>query len=514
MTDSPASLPAGSRRNADRRQLDEEALPWRHEVVARFSGAATPEERAAILMELDLPRTLDEDAALALYEAQPQQSSAFIQRHLPRGRRADDPVLPWHRLMQQAQVRQDNALYFALYRAQSTPEQWVRDTTELVASGSQTLSEDLDRRHPNRWRPDIGPHLAQLALQRGNDLVPYLVRRAQDIWSARRREGYQALLELSQREGWPDLSAALLRCCGSAAEYDRAVAALVADRDTDEAQLRQRLLFLSGAGPEAVAPGRHIALRETTLVALYERFPHLARGPFRRQLEPSPSRPLSGLLELALAHRDEELIDHLCARLAVRAERSGAERLLQMAASAASHLEKACPDPAMLDRRACAILVRVPARAIRNQRDLMRRNPLARMLFAHAGEACLAVPGTAGELLEADEIHVRAIAVREITSDDPRALPLARQNRDRLLAALDGRLPRVVARQALRMLERLADEPDAVQHILTWTRAALARPKASCPTGELTALLARQLKLHPALREPREVPIVYRRTAA
>ena len=514
MTDSPTSMPSGSRRNSERRQLEDAALRWRLEVVARFSGAVTPEERAAILMELDLPRTLDEDAALALYEAQPQQSSAFIQRHLPRGRRSDDPVSPWHRLMQQAQARQDDALCFALYRAQTTPEQWARDTTELTASASQTLSEDLDRRHPNRWRPDIGPHLAKLALERGKELVPYLVRRAQDVWSTRRREGYPILLELSQREGWLDLSAALLRCCASAAEYDRAVAALVADRDADEAQLRQRLLHLSGAGPDAAAASRHIALREATLVALYERFPHLARGPFRRQLEPSVSRPLSGLLESALAHRDEELIDHLCARLAVRAERSGAERLLQMAASAASYLEKTCPDAATLDRRACAILLRVPARAIRNQRDLMRRNPLARMLFAHAGEACLAVPGTPAELLEADEIHVRAIAVGAITSDDPRALPLARRNRDRLLAALDGRLPRLVARQALRMLERLADEPDAVQHILTWTRAALAQPKPSYPTGELTALLARQLKLHPTLREPREIPIVYRRAVA
>jgi hypothetical protein len=514
MTEAPDSPPPGSRRNAERRQLDDAALPWRLEVVARFTSAVTPDERAAILMELDLPHTLDEDAALALYGAQPQQSSAFIQRHLPRGRRADDPVSPWHRLMQEAQARQDDALRFALYRAQTTPEQWARDTTELVASVSQTLSQDLDRRHPNRWRPDIGPHLAQLALQRGKELVPYLVRRAQDVWSTRRREGYQVLLELSQRERWPDLSAALLRCCASAAEYDRAVAALLTDRETDEAQLRQRLLFLSGAGPEAAAPSRHIALRDTTLVALYERFPHLARGPFRRQLEPSPSRPLSGLFEAALAHRDDELIDHLCARLAVRAERSGAERLLQMAALAATYLEKACPDAALLDRRACAILVRVPARAIRNQRDLMRRNPLARMLFAHAGEACLAVPGTAADLLEADEIHVRAIAVRAITSDDPRALPLARQNRDRLLAALDGRLPRVVARQALRMLERLADEPDAVQRILIWTRAALAEPKPSYPTGELTALLARQLKLHPTLREPREIPIVYRRPVA
>jgi hypothetical protein len=136
------------------------------------------------------------------------------------------------------------------------------------------------------------------------------------------------------------------------------------------------------------------------------------------------------------------------------------------------------------------------------------------MLFAHASEACLALPRTAAELLEADEIHVRAIAVQAITSNDPRALALARQNRDRLLAALDERLPRTVARQALRMLDGLADGPDAVQRIVTWTRTALARTNRSYPTGELTALLARQLKLNPTLRTSHEIPIVYRRTAA
>jgi hypothetical protein len=63
----------------------------------------------------------------------------------------------------------------------------------------------------------------------------------------------------------------------------------------------------------------------------------------------------------------------------------------------------------------------VPRRTIRNERDLMRRNPLARLLFEHAGKACLADDHAATDLLQADDDHVCAVAVRAITSDDPRA---------------------------------------------------------------------------------------------
>jgi hypothetical protein len=41
------------------------------------------------------------------------------------------------------------------------------------------------------------------------------------------------------------------------------------------------------------------------------------------------------------------LIDHLSARLAVRAERSGAERVLRMAALMGSYLQKAATEPTL-----------------------------------------------------------------------------------------------------------------------------------------------------------------------
>jgi hypothetical protein len=102
------------RNRPDRRQLSEAAQRWREALAARYPSARSPEERAALLQELDQPYILDEDVALALYAVQPTLSSDFILRHLPRGRRADDARLPWTRLMGQALGRNDEALLFAL----------------------------------------------------------------------------------------------------------------------------------------------------------------------------------------------------------------------------------------------------------------------------------------------------------------------------------------------------------------------------------------------------------------
>src|SRR5262245_16692478 len=130
-------------------------------------------------------------------------------------------------------------------------------------------------------------------------------------------------------------------------------------------------------------------LRDATVLALYDRFPDLLRIAFRAQIDPLPSRPLTGVAELAIQRKDEALIDTLCARLALRAERSGADRLLHVAALVARHLEAAAPDLIDRGRRAVAILRRVPRHSIRNPRDLLRRNPLSRVLFDSAAHACL-----------------------------------------------------------------------------------------------------------------------------
>jgi len=497
-------------RQQERRRTQEEARRWAAELVTRFCAASSVEERGAILAELELPYILDEEAALELYRAQPQLSSAFIQRHLPRGRRAEDATSIWQRMMGQAQTHGDEPLYFALYRAQATAQQWARDTDQLALriDDPQLLCAELERRHPNPWRPDVGLQLAKLAQQRGAQLLPYLMDHAREIWSSSRRSGYAQIIEIARHGDWLELWAALVGSCASASEYDREVIALVRDRSAPEAQLFDRLRALASAGP---APGgRRRPLRDETLLALYERFPELARGPFRAQLEPSPGRPRAGLIEKAIERFDDELIDLVAARLAVRAERSGAERLLAVAAAAARHLEGTALDALSLGRRAAGILMRVPPRSIRNRLELMRRNPLAPLLFERAAEACLAAPEVAAELLSAQDDQVCALAVHALTADDPRALPLARRNRELLLRALERRLPSAVRRQALRALDGLAEGPAEAVQLLAWARNLLAREG---PSAGLLALVARQLNRHPMLQQPGEAVVMYRRAS-
>jgi hypothetical protein len=291
------------RNRPDRRHFSEEAQRWRLALTARYGAGTTPEQRAAVLQELDLPYILDEDTALALYAVQPALASEFILRHLPRGRRAEDAQLPWTRLMGQALGRSDAALHFALYRMQAAPPEWARDTFELARrlSDAESLCAELERRHPQRWRADIGPHLVALASERGAHMLVYLERHAAEVWSPSRRSGYEDMAALAQRRGWWELWATLIRSCAPSGQYDREVMALLQDADADDAAVRQRLLVLAGVWSPlggARRPARLKPLREDTLLALYRRFPHLARGPFRAQLDPSPTRPLSRLVAL------------------------------------------------------------------------------------------------------------------------------------------------------------------------------------------------------------------------
>ena len=218
--------------------------------------------------------------------------------------------------------------------------------------------------------------------------------------------------------------------------------ALVQDRETAEAQLRQRLLSLAGAARQQGTRPAHSRCAMPRCWRSTSAFPTLRAGRSADSWSLRPSRPLAGLIEAAIEHRDEELIDHCAARLAVRAERSGAERLLRMAASGGDATWRAAPDAASLDRRACAIL---RARAAAADPQSAR----ARCAETRSPGCCSSTPArpasrrpeTAAELLARRTIHVRAIAVRALTGDDPRALPLARRNRELLLARSTAALP-------------------------------------------------------------------------
>ena len=264
-TPQKSSRPRNSQRQEERRRTQEDARRWAADLVTRFFAAPAAEERSRILAELDLPYILDEEAALELYRVEPQLTSAFIQRHLPRGRRAEDAGSSWHRLMGQAQAHGDEPLYFALYRAQATAEQWARDTDQLAlrVDDPELLCAELERRHPNRWRPDVGPQLAKLGQERGALVLPYLMQHVHEVWSATRRSGYAQITGLARRGSWLGLWTALLGSCASTAEYDREVLSLVQDRSTPEPELLRQLGALASAGVRS--GGRRRPLRDETL---------------------------------------------------------------------------------------------------------------------------------------------------------------------------------------------------------------------------------------------------------
>jgi hypothetical protein len=507
--------PGTARRQKDRRHLAEDAGQWAGKIVARYVAAAGADERMRVLTEMDRPLQLDEDAALALYRVEPIVSSSFIERHLPPGRRTDDQQAPWQRLMDLAQARSDLVLYFALYRRQATAEQWLTDTAQLAGRDMSpgALCAELSRHHPQRWRPDIGPHLIELARSRGEAMLPYLLQHVEQVWSRQRRGGYDDIVELARSRGWWELWAALIRISASPADYDREVHALLTDRALPEADALHRLLLLAGvnttAGPAAA---RSKPLREDTILALYQRFAHLVRGPFRHQLQPSPRRPLTGVLEMAIRVKDAELIDLLAARLAVRADRSGADQLLQAAAYTAQYLEAVEPEP-QAERRAASIVRRIPRRAIHSQQQLMQRNPLARLLFHRAARACIHHMDDAAMLLQAEERHVCALAINALTRSDAQSQARIGENLELLLHALERPLPRMVIRRALPMLEHAAHNQTQAARLTQWSREKLAQAHRRFSQPALLNLVGRLLVRFPALRSAAEQPRIYRSVA-
>jgi len=406
-------------------------------------------------------------------------------------------------------------LYFALYRRQATAEQWLQDTTTLAESELSTgaLCAELSRRHPQRWRPDIGPHLITLARTRGEAVLPYLQQHAEMVWSRQRRGGYDEILGLARTRGWWELWATLVRISASASDYDREVHALAADRILDDSEWVHRLMLLAGVNAESSRTrSRLIPLREETILVLHARFPHLITGPFRNQLQPAPRRRLTGVLELAIRVKDRELIDQLSARLAVRADRSGADQLLQAASYAAQYLQNADAPPEA-ERRAVGILRRLPRRAINNQRELMLRNPLAQLLFERAARACEQHPQDVDVLLQAQERHVCALAVDALARSSPEIQARIADDPHMLLQALERPLPRPVIRRALAMLESAAADAFQAAHVLQWARDKLEHEHPRFSRSLLLTMVARLLIRFEGLRLPSEQPIVYRKIA-
>jgi hypothetical protein len=501
----------------ERRHSEEEARRWAAELIARFRSAGGPAQREQVLRELDRPLLLDEDGALELYRLQPGLASGFISRHAPRGRRAVDAQLPWQRLMREALGQGDDELHFALYRAQVPAEQWARDTIELArrVASPERLCEELERRHPQRWRADIGPHLHALAQLRGEHILSYLEHHAADVWSARRRAGRAEMAQLARRRGWWELWAELTISCTSAAEYDAEVMALVLDQASPEAQVRQQLLQLAGASGAAEVTGGPSArpLKDATLVALYQRFPHYVRGPFRARLAPSVKQPRTTLLRRAVEQRDDELIDLLASHLAAYQPRSGDTALMDAVQLAADYYTGLSLDDAGWPARAVRILKRVPLRTIQSLRELERGNALARVLFARVRSAAQDHVETVAELLAAPDRQVLSLGLDTLAQAGARSARVVDANLELLLEALARPVNRPAASRVLRLL-RAVDSEESARRVLACVREKMSVAGDRGPGEAFAALAGALLQRFPGLRESGEQPVVYRRRLA
>jgi hypothetical protein len=144
----------------------------------------------------------------------------------------------------------------------------------------------------------------------------------------------------------------------------------------------------------------------------------------------------------------------------------------------------------------------------------MLRNPLARLLFVRAARSCAAHADDAALLLQAEERHVRALAVDALARSDPQTQAHIGELLDVLLRALELPLPRAAIRSALHMLERGGVDATQAVRIAHWAREKLAQhhPRFSRPA--LLSLVAHLIARFPSLRTPNEQPVIYRKVPA
>ena len=496
----------------DRRHSNDAAQRWAALLLERLRVAATAAEREQLLRELDQPYLLGEDDALALYRIAGRSSSEFIRRHAPRGRRAEDARLPWSRMMREAMGHGDEDLYFALYRAQVPPDQWARETLELARriANPEVLCAELNRRHPQRWRADIAPHLHALAQRRGEHILPYLQDHSAQIWSTKRRAGAKEMADLARLRGWWGLWGTLAALSATPADYDELVATVIGNHSTPEMQVRQQLLQLASG---ADTKGTRLHLKDATLLALYRRFPHYVSGPFRAQLAVSVRRPRTAVLQLAIEQHDEEVVDLLATQLAAYQPRSGDSALIETARLAAAYYAQLGLHGTPLAARVGRILKRIPPGTIRGPAELERRNPLAELLFGVSRAALLTNQELLAELLGARNRYVVSLALQTLGDAGMKASGQINANLEALLATAARPFERPALGRLLRVLAATSSESTA-RLVLEWTREQLSQATSSASIDSLAGLAGALLQRFPRLRSSIEQPVVYRRRAA
>jgi hypothetical protein len=492
---------------------------WRKDLLTRFQAAKERYERNQVLNKFDLRWVaLDEEAALTLYQIDPAAARPFILKHPPGGGRwGENRELP-EKLCAAAWQRGDEELYFALYRRMVPQKTWEKDVAAVAkeVAEPQRLLEELEKRHPNQnWDVDLNTGFYALAKARGREVVPYLMKHLDSLWtygySGRNKQN--KLLEHARAQGWWDIWSVLVRKADND-QYNKEVLTLVEDRKQPEEVIFRRLVMLSGASSEwnwgRFAWQQIQYLKDKTAVALYARFPELVQGPFRKHLWPGwwGGDGLTKFTAVVLEKDDHVVIDYLASQTVRYVYRGNQtektiERLLKYYERSRSH-------PVPFARRVASVLGQLPAYSIgRSYKHLIANSELARLFFVESESALLQDPRSVRDLLEAPEIQAQLLALRVLAQDDEQARRLAEDNLDLLLATLLRDMHRKSRLMALRALANAATTPDNARKVLARARQALDLPDKGYPKENLFSLLAELYQHWPELRGPKEQPVVY-----
>lgn len=498
---------------------------WCRDLLARYAAASERYQRTQVLNKFDIRGVaLDDETALALYEADPA-ARPFILKHQPTDRWGENRQLP-ERLCEAAQRHGDDELYFALYRLAVPYKTWARDIATLAdeVKDPRRLVEELEKRHPvQAWGMNLTKGFHGLAQARGRDVVPYLMKHLDNIWSPFGYGGRAAqspLLEHARKEGWWDLWGVLVRKQDNE-QYNQEVFTLVEDRKQPEEVLFHRLLRLSGASSEwnwGRFAWQHVQyLKDKTAVALYARFPELVHGPFRQHLRLNwwGQDTLPKFTAAVLQKDDHALIDYLTSQ-AVRIGRNlyEANQAEKLTGRLLKYYEKLRAEPAALARRVASVLGQIPAHSIgRGYKQLVQNNALARLCFEESAPVLLEDARAVRDLLEAPEIHAQMLAVRVLRQDDERARRLAADNLDLLQAMLLRTMHRQSRGVALEALANAATTEANARRMVDRAKQALDLPEKGYPKESVLALVAGLYQRWPELRGPREQPVVYRARA-
>ncbi|MEZ5325085.1 MAG: hypothetical protein R3F19_08470 [Verrucomicrobiales bacterium] len=497
-------------------RISPQATRFRSELVTRFESARSAGERQLVLQRFRYSYWMDEDTAVRMYELD-HRCAGFLTANLPIDWWSGEKRALWPRLQALAQERGDEAFAWSIYRSRVPIPTWQADVLKICSSipDPEALVEALENRHP-RCNADLGSTFAEMLSRRGREVLPYVARH---LFSAQRgflfRKGYGAVIDVVRKHEWHDLEAALLRTCGSQDEFNKAVRALVESRLSDE-NVHDRLQLLAGTSREWNFPGLGIAqvhqLKDDVAVSLYRRFPELVHGPFKPHVQSRNREALTKFTDTIIEAGDEQMLDFIASRTVFHLPWMDSKPWKIHIEKLTSYYQELKSTPEVFCTRSISVLTQVPAFSIPNYRRLIRSNALARLLLQRSPRDFLAHPPSLADLIEAQEIHVMALAYRVLALDDDRARQAAVDSLDVLIGTLLRPLHRRTRMLAFDALLNAASAGELhASRILVRAREALDLPDQRYPKEALIGLIGKIIHRWPGLRSGTlEIPIIYR----